>query len=266
MGSVRDLRVVVTGGSSGIGAALARDLAGRGARLVLVARDAARLERLASELTGSGASVIFRAADLGRPAEVERLAAELLAHENAPDVLVNCAGAGRWRYPEETSAEELVADMAVPYFAAFLLARAFLPGMRRRGSGRIVNVTSLAGHLAWPGATAYTAARWAMRGFTEALRADLAGSGVEVTLATFAKVASEYWSHNAGSEARVPPAQSMMRVLTPEEAARAIADGIERGREYVAEPAALRWVLLTNRLFPSATRRMMTRSRPALAA
>ena len=83
--------------------------------------------------------------------------------------------------------------MAAPYFAAFFLTRALLPDMLARNSGTIVNVTSIASHIVWPGAVAYTAGRWAMRGFTEALRADLSGTGVRTMLATFAAVSSPYW-------------------------------------------------------------------------
>ena len=75
--------------------------------------------------------------------------------------------------------------MTLPYLAAFNLTREFLPGMLKRGSGRIVNITSVASRLAWPGAVAYATARTAMEGFTNALRADIQGSGVSVMLATF---------------------------------------------------------------------------------
>ena len=79
--------------------------------------------------------------------------------------------------------------------------------MLERGSGTIVNVTSLAAFMPWAGATAYTAARWAMRGLTEALRADLHDTPVRVMLATFAKVASPYWQHNPGAARARPNAR-----------------------------------------------------------
>ena len=147
--------------------------------------------------------------------------------------------------------------MASPYFAAFFVTRAFLPDMLKRNSGYIINMTSAASRLAWPGATAYIAARWAMHGYTEALRADLNGTGIRVMLVSFAKVASSYWENNPGSEERLPKAQSMMRVLTPEEAAAAIISGVRRNKCEVMAPFMLRIVFALNRFFPSITRRIM---------
>ena len=163
---------------------------------------------------------------------------------------------------EETDPDEAVKMMASPYFAAFFVTRAFLPDMLKRNSGYIVNMTSAASRLVWPGATAYIAARWAMHGFTEGLRADLTGTGVRVMLASFAKVASSYWENNPGSEERLPKAQSLMRVLTPEEAAAAVIRGIQRDKEQVVAPFMLRCVFALNHFFPSTTRRIMRSSSP----
>jgi len=158
---------------------------------------------------------------------------------------------------EETQPDEAMQMMASPYFAAFFVTRAFLPGMLKRNSGCIVNMTSAACRMAWPGATAYIAARWAMSGFTEGLRADLTGTGLRTMLVTFAKVTSSYWENNPGSEERLPQAQSMVRVLTPEEAAQAIINGIKRDKREVVAPFMLRFVFALNYLFPGTTRRMM---------
>ncbi len=100
--------------------------------------------------------------------------------------------------------------------------------MLDRQSGHIVNVTSVASRLAWPGAAAYTAARWAMEGFTAATRADVYGSGVGVTLAIFGTVESPYWAHNPGSRERLPASAERQRALTVQEAAAAIVHGMER--------------------------------------
>jgi short-subunit dehydrogenase len=130
--------------------------------------------------------------------------------------------------------------------------------MLKRNSGYIINMTSAASRLAWPGATAYIAARWAMHGSTEGLRADLTGTNIRTMLVSFSKVATSYWENNPGSEERLPQAQSMMRVLTPEEAAQAIINGIKRDKQAVVAPFMLRFVFALNYLFPGATRRMMT--------
>ncbi len=96
-----------------------------------------------------------------------------------------------------------------------------------------------------------------MHGFTEALQADLNGTGIRVMPVSFAKVASSYWENNPGSEEQLPKAQSMMRVLTPEEAAAAIISGVSRNKYEVIAPFMLGIVFALNRFFPSVTRWIM---------
>ena len=132
------------------------------------------------------------------------MAERISADVGTPDIIVNNAGAGQWKFVDETTQQEAVQMMAVPYFAAFYVTHAFLPGMLRRNAGHIVNVSSVGSRFVWPGATAYLAARWAVRGFTEALRADLAGTRIGVTLFECGVVRSPYWEHNPGSRERVP--------------------------------------------------------------
>ena len=151
--------------------------------------------------------------------------------------------------------------MAVPYLAAFNLTREFLGGMLSRRRGHIVNVTSVASRLAWPGAVAYTAARWAMEGFTAALRADVYGSGVGVTLAMFGTVESPYWTHNPGSRERLPAPAARQRALTVGEAAAAIVRGIEREQRFVLRPSVFRLLFLMNSLFPRRVEASLCRGR-----
>ena len=155
--------------------------------------------------------------------------------------------------------------IAAPYLAAFYVTRACLPGMLARGSGRIVNVSSAAGRFVWPGATGYIAARWAMRGFTEALRADLVDTGVGVTLFEAATVRSPYWEHNPGSYERLPKLARLFPEVTPEEAGYAIRRGIERGRRSVVVPWLLRMLYWQQAITPGLFQWLVTRSgyRPA---
>jgi len=150
--------------------------------------------------------------------------------------------------------------MAVPYFAAFEMTRAFLPGMLARGSGHVINLTSPASRLVWPGANAYTAARWAMRGFSEALRADLAGTGIDVTLVVPGKVASRYFEANPGSEERIPRISSLIPTLSPEAVAAAIVGVIERPRREVVLPAMLRLLFLVHHVAPWPVEALMVRT------
>jgi short-subunit dehydrogenase len=234
---VADTHALVTGASSGIGAAIARELARRKARLTLVARSREPLERLAGEIESGGGAARVEPADLSKVEEVEALAARVLEEDGAPDVLVNNAGAGRWRAIDETDPGECAQMMALPYLAAFELTRAFTPAMIARGSGRVVCMTSLSGYTYIPGATGYAVARWAMRAFASQLREDLRGTGVGVTLIAPSEVDSPYFENNPGSRERIPRAVVLLGgAVTPEQVAQATADAIERDRKEAIVP------------------------------
>jgi short-subunit dehydrogenase len=229
--------ILVTGASSGIGAAIAREAARRGARVTLVARSRESLGRLAAEIERSGGVARAEAADLSSVEEVEDLATRVLTRAGAPDVLVNNAGAGRWLAIDETDPGEAHKMMALPYLAAFELTRALVPAMISRRSGRVVCITSLSGYTYIPGATGYAVARWAMRAFASQLREDLRGTGVGVTLMAAAEVDSPYFENNPGSRERIPRAVVLLGgALTPEAVACATADAIERERGEVIIP------------------------------
>lgn len=249
--------VVVTGASSGIGEAVSLEAAQKGARVVLVARDEERLAAVALRIQKAGGEAGVFPADLSDPKAVEDMAVQVRRQMGTADVLVNNAGAGKWLYLDETSAETAQSMISLPLLAAVNTTRAFLPDMLRNDRGRVVNVTSVGGFMAWPGATVYTSARWAMRGFSEALAADLSRTGVAVTLAVFAKVNSPYFAKNPGSAKRIPSAQKMIRVLTSAEAGQAIVQGIVRGKATVVAPFMLRMVLFQARFFPGITRQLM---------
>jgi short-subunit dehydrogenase len=243
---------VVTGASSGIGAATAEVLARSGAAAVaLLARGETGLAAAAARVTAAGAAAYCYPVDLADLAAAEAAADRIAAGLGAPEILVNNAGAGRWLSTEETTGAEAAAMMAVPYLGAFALTARLLPAMLDRRAGCIVNVTSPAAFCPWPGATAYSAARWAMRGFTEALRADLAGTGVHVALVAPGEVRSAYFDNNPGSYERLPRiAARLYRALTVDEVARMIVRAIERERRLVVAPALLRLTLGFHRFLP----------------
>jgi uncharacterized protein len=241
---------VVTGASSGIGEATARLLASRGSHVCLLARNADRLDAIAQDIRHRGGKADVFAVDLADPQALASTAARLLAAHGSPYILINNAGAGRWLPILQTTAEEAAQMMAMPYLAAFNITRELLPGMLSRRSGHIVNVTSVAARLAWPGAVGYAAARAAVEGFTNALRADVHGCGLSVTLAMFGTVQTPYWEHNPGSRERLPKQAAGMRALSSEQVASAIVTGIEKGVRTIVEPVAFKRLFLLNWLFP----------------
>ena len=252
--------ILITGASSGIGAATAKAAARAGMSVALVARTQANLDKVAAEIRQNGGQAFVCAVDLANPQATLKMTEEIAKELGTPDVLFNNAGAGRWRFTDETSNEEAGQMIAVPYLSAFYVTHAFLPAMIKRNSGTIVNMTSIAAYLVWPGATTYTAARWAMRGFNEGLRADLHGTKVRTMLATFAKVKSDYWTNNPGSEEKIPRAEILIPPLTPEQVADTILSNLRRDSRIAAAPFMLWVVLAFNQLFPQMIRWLVYRT------
>lgn len=167
---------VVTGGGRGIGAAVARELTARGARVTVFARTAAEIE----EVVRAGGAALSVAGDVASEADVVRLRA---GHERVLgpcDVLVHAAGILERGRVESLDPAAWRRVLEVNLTGAFLATRAFLPGMRGRGRGRIVAIASISGHLGTAEATAYNASKWGLIGFSKSLAEELRGSGVQV--------------------------------------------------------------------------------------
>lgn len=256
----RNKIVVVTGASSGIGACIAKRMGREGAgRVVLLARDAEKLKQVAAEIDAMGARAHSFPVDLGDAASVARVAQQILEQVGVPDILINNAGSGQWKSLTESSAEEIQQAMVVPYLAAAWLTRELLPGMLKRGTGHIVNVSSVASRMAWPGATAYIVACRAMRGFSDALRADLHGSRIGVTHYESGPIDTPYWRNNPDSRERVPGiARLLVPVLNEEQVARAVASGIRLNCRFIVIPSMLKLVYLLHFLFPWLVQWLMT--------
>lgn len=178
----RDRRILITGGSDGIGAELARQLAREGARLHLVGRRSEALARVAAEARSAGsAAVSISVADLGDAAANRRALAEGLAELGGLDVLVLNAGISGHALLEEVTDLDWYEEMfRVNVLACVWMTHAALPTLKASG-GQVVAVSSLAGLTGVPGRTAYCASKFGQTGFFEALRVELAPAGVAVT-------------------------------------------------------------------------------------
>jgi short-subunit dehydrogenase len=257
---IRNKIVLVTGASRGIGAAMARAMSRAGAaQVLLLARGGQGLREVAGDIEAGGGRARTYQVDLSDPAAVEAVAQRILAEVGVPDILINNAGSGQWKYLADTGAGEIARIMTLPYFAAAWVTRLFLPGMLARGSGHIVNISSVASRLAWPGATAYIAACRAMRGLSDALRADLHRTGIAVTHYESGPIDTPYWQNNPGSRERVPKiARLLVPVLSEEQVARAVIAGVEHNRRVIVVPTMMKAVYLLHALFPWLVQWLMT--------
>lgn len=227
--------MVLTGASSGIGRATAHELAARGYALVLAARRGDELAALARELDPSGARVLAVPTDVTDDASRRALVAAAHAQFGRIDILINNAGVTierGWWWDDPDPLRVLRVNLESPAE----MTRLVLPEMRARGSGHIVNIGSVAGRVATQGL--YSASKFGLRGFSLALRRELLGSGVQVSLVAPGFVKSEM---TAGARLPMPG---------PEVVARAVAGVLLRPRREVVVPRAYRLLALLDALWP----------------
>lgn len=201
---------VITGASSGIGAAIARELSTRGLRVLLVARRTARLEELAGGIRSRGGQADVLSADLSD--ELERAALSRTIQQAYPpvDVLVNNAGLGWYGYTAEMPWDVAQNMLRVNVAAVVQLTLALLPGMRSRHSGHIINIGSIAGSLPEQGVALYAATKSFLDSFTTALHREMRGSGVHAGILRPGPVESEFFETSARhSQGRRTPAEKL---------------------------------------------------------
>ena len=186
-------RVLITGASSGVGAALALRLAAAGATVGLIARRHDRLAAVLAECQRSSPASAMWVADLADTAAVEELALQAWDGLDGIDVLVNNAAIPKRRVVTALDPAEVETVMAVNFFAPVRLMLAVLPRMLDRGDGVIVNVSSMGGRLGIVHEAAYCASKFALCGWTESMAVDLHGSGVAVKLIEPGPVDTEIW-------------------------------------------------------------------------
>ena len=186
----RDHAVLITGASSGIGAALARELAREGAKLVLMARRQERLEELRAELAAAGAQALVHVGDVTRRADLDAAVALALEHYGRLDMVVANAGFGVVGTIEKLSVDDYRRQFETNVFAVLETVKACLPELHKT-RGRVVLIGSVAGYISTPNASPYAMSKFAIRALALALGPELAPSGVTVTLISPGFIASE---------------------------------------------------------------------------
>jgi NAD(P)-dependent dehydrogenase (short-subunit alcohol dehydrogenase family) len=179
--SFRDRVVVISGGSRGLGLVLARELADEGARLLLLARDQDELSRAEHELRARGAAVATLTCDVGHSAQAQSAIVHAVETYGGLDVLINNAGIIQAGPLDHMGEEDFEQCMAVHFWGPLHLMLAALPHLRRRGGGRILNIASIGGRLAFPHLLPYTASKFALVGLSEGLHHELRREGIFVT-------------------------------------------------------------------------------------
>ena len=240
---------LITEASSGIGADAARHLSSRGYRvIILVARGKTALEKVADGLDDGA---VVEVCDGSSGEQVLALSERVRRNFGTPDVIVNCAGAGQWKFIEDTSPAEALLMIQAPYLAAFNVTHAFMKEMLDRRSEVVIHVNSPASIFPWPSSVGYAASRWALRGLHESLCQDLVGTGVRSCHVVFGRVNSPYFEHNPGVAASMPGIANTVRTLSTDECGRVIAQIAEHPRRELLYPFMLRFYGWNYRVAPA---------------
>ena len=212
---------VVTGGSAGIGRAIAFALGKRGARVAICARTSKNVTNTVKELQKVSVSAVGTACDVSEPKDVERFAAFVHQELGSVDVLVNNAGLGHFVNVEEMTLEQWDETFAVNLRGVFLMTRAFLPDMRKRKRGDIVNIASLAGRNPLAGGAAYSASKHGLLGFSKSLMMEVRKDNIRVIAVCSGSVATPLFRKGK------VPAEHPERKLDPDDVAHAVVAALE---------------------------------------
>ena len=229
--------VLITGASSGIGEAAARLFAREGCRTVLAARRLERLEQLAGEIRAGGGNALPVAMDVTQPAQIDGTVKAALDAYGQIDILFNNAGFGRLDWLEALDPiQDIQSQLAVDLLGLIWTARAVLPHMYARHGGHIINMSSVAGWIAPPLYSVYAAAKFGVRGFSEALRREALPLGVRVSVIYPGSVRTEFSQHVGSGAARRRIRTPSWLVLSAEDVARSVISLAHHPRRELVTP------------------------------
>ncbi len=242
--------VVITGASSGFGAEAAKLFAQEGCKIVLAARRMDRLEELAKEIRATGSDALPVSMDVTQLAQIEAMVNAAVDRYGRIDILFNNAGFGRLNWLETLDpVQDIQAQINVDLLGVIWTARTALPQMYKQRSGHIINMSSVAGWAAPPLYTVYAAAKFGVRGFTEALRREASPFGVQVSGIYPGGAATEFQEHIGKNNAKQRLRTPAWLALTAEDVARAVVHLAKRPRRGMTLPGALGLAVFINSHF-----------------
>jgi len=238
--------VVITGASSGIGKASAIKFAKSGANLVLIARRKSKLEELQTELEKFNVETLVCECDISNKLHVKKMAQSVLEKFQKIDILINNAGFAILGSVDDLSIEDIESQMTTNYFGMVYCIKEFLPKMKEQNKGHIVNVASVAASFGLPGIAPYCASKFAMLGFSEGLKHELADTSIGVTVVSPIMVRTEFFDHP--SFEKMPKYSTTS--LSPETVAKAILQAANSSRLEIIVPAVVRIAVWAKQTFP----------------
>lgn len=261
---LHDKIVLITGGSRGLGLVLAREICDQGGKVALIARDMNELSRAKADLVRHGGAVLTVQCDLLDTAQIRSAVHQVVDHFGKIDILINNAGIIEVGPLEQMSREDFERAMRLHFWAPFELMWQIVPEMRTWGGGRIVNVSSIGGKIAVPHLATYSASKFALTGFSDASRAELARDKIYVTtvapgmMRTGSHVAAKFkGKHDAEFAWFSASAGAPLISMNADRAAQKILAACRRGQPSLTLTLAARVAIVGNALFPNLTGYLM---------
>jgi short-subunit dehydrogenase len=246
--SIAGARILITGASQGIGKALAELAARRGAKVIAAARSDALLLELAEKVRATGGIIETVHADVTSAEDRQRMVETAKRHFRGLDVLINNAGIGATGHFAEASADRLRTIMEVNFFGTIETTRVCLPLLRAGTRPAIVNISSIAARRGIPARSEYSASKFAVQGFSEALRAELAKDNIDVIVVNPGLTQTNFSQNMLEQKARVQ--MDHLRGMTPEAVAAATLRALERGSHEATLTLQGKLLVLVSRFFP----------------
>ncbi|MGA2060955.1 MAG: SDR family NAD(P)-dependent oxidoreductase [Thermoguttaceae bacterium] len=254
---IKDSRIIVTGASSGIGRAVSLQLAREGAKLLVVARRLDRLSQLAEEAAAVNGRIEILAGDITDEQTRRRAIEAVQSHYGGLDILINNAGIGALGRFEDNDQERLRAVFEVNFFAMAEMTRLALPLLKNGTKPMLVNVSSILGRRGVPCMSEYSASKFAVQGFSEAVRAEFTRHGIDVLVVNPGTTETEFF--DGKYERGVEPSWPRHKPTTAKRVAQAVVKAIRLGRHEIIPYHKGRILCWLNRISPSLMDRIMAR-------